>query len=92
MEYDIALSPTYQVPILYVNIYDQEQTTDTAAPVSDLDTLYRVLIPRRLHSQLREMGVMGAVSSTVSSTPYSVDIFPPLDPFFFFCFFKLLFC
>jgi len=60
VEYDIVLSPTYQVPVLYFRIRD----AGCALPLS-IDTLYRYVIPEQFKSQVESFGIIGGITMTV---------------------------
>lgn len=61
IHYDILLSPTYRVPVLYINISDpQHRFPPTMA------TLYEYLIPPHFKSETQNIGVIGAITITVS--------------------------
>jgi len=60
VEYDIVLSPTYQVPVLYFRIRD----AGCALPLS-IDTLYRYVIPEQFKSQVESLGIIGGITMTV---------------------------
>ena len=60
VEYDIVLSPTYQVPVLYFRIRDAR----CALPPS-IDTLYRYVIPEQFKSQVESFGIIGGITMTV---------------------------
>lgn len=57
--YDIFLSPTYQVPVLYVRIQNPSD------PFHEFDPS-QLLLPDLLHPQVRHVGVLGAISMTVN--------------------------
>ncbi|XTI86692.1 hypothetical protein V2W45_1341577 [Cenococcum geophilum] len=59
VEYDIVLSPTYQVPVLYFRIRD----AGCALPPS-IDTLYRYVIPKQFKSQVESFGIIGGITMT----------------------------
>lgn len=59
VEYDIVLSPTYQVPVLYFRIRD----AGCALPPS-IDTLYRYVIPEQFKSQVESFGIIGGITMT----------------------------
>jgi len=55
--YDIVLSPTYRVPVLYISISDpQHRYPPTMA------TLYEQLVPPDCVSQTHDVGVMGGIT------------------------------
>lgn len=60
VEYDIVLSPTYQVPVLYFRIRD----AGCALPPL-IDTLYQYVIPGQFKSQVESFGIIGGITMTV---------------------------
>ncbi|KAF1845854.1 uncharacterized protein K460DRAFT_282638 [Cucurbitaria berberidis CBS 394.84] len=59
INYDIVLSPTYQVPVLYISISDpQHRFPPTMA------TLYEHLIPLHFKTQTEHAGVIGGITVT----------------------------
>ena len=62
MEYDIALSASYHVPVLYISIYDGEKRK-----IFDLGTLYQLLVPSSMTEELDKTGVIGGITTTVCS-------------------------
>ena len=62
--YDIAHSPSYQVPVLYIT-FKPYRSNDTALSTRpDLEEVYELLSPPPLQAQMRAVGVMGALSMT----------------------------
>ena len=63
VDYDIVHSPSYQVPLLYVTVksYDNQGWKPLQLLV---DEAYRLLTPRVNREQLRNVGVVGALSIT----------------------------
>jgi ubiquitin-like-conjugating enzyme ATG10 len=59
--YDIFLSPTYRVPVLYFNISDPQHRYP-----STMTTLYEQLIPAQYKAQAESVGVIGGITITVS--------------------------
>ncbi|KAJ6020814.1 Autophagy-related protein 3, partial [Penicillium herquei] len=57
VDYDIVLSPTYQVPVLYFALRWLHQN----GPVG-LDAVYQYLVPEQYQSQVKSVGVMGGIS------------------------------
>ncbi|PYI25331.1 autophagy-related protein Atg10 [Aspergillus indologenus CBS 114.80] len=55
--YDVLLSPTYQVPVLYFNL----RPTDHPGPLG-IDAVYRYLVPSQYRKELQSVGVMGGIS------------------------------
>lgn len=60
IHYDIILSPTYRVPMLYIHISDPRHRFPPT-----LDTLYQYLIPPQYASQTQDVGVLGGITVTV---------------------------
>jgi ubiquitin-like-conjugating enzyme ATG10 len=83
---DIAYSPSYQVPVLYLTF--AERSTNRNVPLPPPDEVYKVLVPDEFKSAMRSVGVMGALSMAehpISGTPaYFVhpcrtqEVMPPL--------------
>ncbi|OCL11578.1 hypothetical protein AOQ84DRAFT_373869 [Glonium stellatum] len=59
VEYNIVLSPTYQVPVLYFRFRD----AGCALPLA-IDTLYQYVIPEQFKSQVESFGVIGGITMT----------------------------
>ncbi|KAL1972414.1 hypothetical protein VTN31DRAFT_6828 [Thermomyces dupontii] len=57
VHYDIILSPTYQVPVMYMTIAG----VAVVGPAG-MDAIYRYLVPPQYGSSLRSSGVMGGIS------------------------------
>lgn len=67
---DIAYSPAYQVPVLYLTFADRSTNRSTALPSPD--EVYKVLVPDDFKSPMRSVGVMGALSMAehpITGTP-----------------------
>jgi ubiquitin-like-conjugating enzyme ATG10 len=62
VEYDVVLSPSYQVPVLYFNIKDLSHRSPPT-----MDTLYRHLIPPHFKAQTENVGVIGGITIAVRS-------------------------
>lgn len=62
VEYDILLSPSYQVPVLYFTL----RRGNNGGPV-DRDTMYQYLVPEQYKTELTSVGVMGGISFDVSA-------------------------
>ena len=60
VEYDIVLSPTYQVPVLYFRIRDAGCTFPPS-----INTLYQYVIPEQFKSQVESFGIIGGITMTV---------------------------
>jgi ubiquitin-like-conjugating enzyme ATG10 len=59
IEYDILLSLSYRVPVMYFCIQDQ-----SSRPVMDVDAMYDLIVTTAYHSQLKDAGVIGGISTT----------------------------
>ena len=57
---DIAYSPAYQVPVLYLTF--AESSTNQSIALPSPDAVYKVLVPEDFKSPTRSVGVMGALS------------------------------
>ncbi|KAF7712725.1 Uncharacterized protein PECH_006767 [Penicillium ucsense] len=57
LDYDIVLSQTYQVPVLYFTL----RWHNYSGPVG-LDTVYQHVVPQQYRQQLQSVGVMGGIS------------------------------
>jgi ubiquitin-like-conjugating enzyme ATG10 len=57
---DIAYSPAYQVPVLYLTFAERSTTQNIALPSPD--EVYNMLVPDDFKSPMRSIGVMGALS------------------------------
>jgi ubiquitin-like-conjugating enzyme ATG10 len=66
IDYDIVLSPTYQVPVLYF-VFPSVPHVGTTG----LDAIYQYLVPRPYASPLKKSGVMGGISFGVCHRPQS---------------------
>ncbi|EON65758.1 hypothetical protein W97_04997 [Coniosporium apollinis CBS 100218] len=60
VQYDIALSQTYLVPVLHISI--STKTPSSNHPITSLDALYDLLVPQAYASQLQRVGVVGGIS------------------------------
>lgn len=65
IDYDILLSPTYQVPVLYFVLrwHNHEGSVD-------LDAVYQYIVPEQYRMQLQSVGIMGGISFGVGA-PHS---------------------
>jgi hypothetical protein len=63
IEYDVAYSPFYQVPVLY--FFVRIQTGSTKQPVMDLEKIYQYLVPSSQKAYVKDNDVLGAISTTV---------------------------
>lgn len=70
VEYNILLSPVYQVPVLHFFLRSSRFLgSDSLKPI------YEYLVPEAYRSELEHVGVMGGISMTVSVMfPYLQDI------------------
>ncbi|QKX62627.1 uncharacterized protein TRUGW13939_09788 [Talaromyces rugulosus] len=57
IDYDIAFSETYQVPVMYFVVPGIHQTSLAA-----IDAVYQLLVPDRHRQPLKSSGVMGGIS------------------------------
>jgi ubiquitin-like-conjugating enzyme ATG10 len=57
IDYDIVLSPTYQVPVLYFTLRWQNHQ----GPLG-LDAVYQYVVPEQYRKELKTVGVMGGIS------------------------------
>ena len=63
VDYDIALSPTYQVPVLYFTL----RWTNHKGPVLGIDAVYQYLVPDEYRKQLKSVGIIGGISFDVGA-------------------------
>jgi hypothetical protein len=61
VDYNICLSASYQVPVLYFSL---KNTPETDSPT--LDALYQHLVPEAFQANLQTVGVMGGITKGVS--------------------------
>jgi ubiquitin-like-conjugating enzyme ATG10 len=59
VHYDILLSPSYRVPVVYM----------TASPPVSLSQFFDLVVPHHFRDAIRDVGVMGALSMTVIVEP-----------------------
>jgi ubiquitin-like-conjugating enzyme ATG10 len=59
VEYDIILSPSYQVPVLYINIQDPLHRYPPTMPI-----LYKHIIPPQYKDQAEKAGIIGGITVT----------------------------
>ena len=62
VEYDIALSASYHVPVLYISIYDGKRRK-----IIDLEAIYQLLVPSSMTEELNNVGIVGGITTTVRS-------------------------
>jgi len=60
VHYDMILSPTYRVPVLYISIHDPLHRYPPT-----LNTLYAHLVPEHFRSQTESVGIIGGITITV---------------------------
>ena len=61
VEYNILLSLTYQVPVLYFSLIDRSARTPRPA-AGGLDVVYDQVVPARFRTGLKDVGVLGGIS------------------------------
>lgn len=67
---DIAYSPAYQVPVLYLTF--AERSTNQSVAIPSPDEVYAILVPNDFKSPMQSVGVMGALSMAehpITGTP-----------------------
>lgn len=62
INYDILLSPSYSVPVLYFLVRDSNGRL-----VTGIENVYVLLVPEVYRNQMRDVGIMGGLSMAVSS-------------------------
>ncbi|KAG5290230.1 autophagy-related protein Atg10 [Histoplasma ohiense] len=65
VEYNIMLSPTYQVPILYFFLHDTKNDSSgmsAKSPDRHLDLIYNRIVPAPYRSELKSVGILGGLS------------------------------
>lgn len=67
VHYDILLSPSYRVPVVYM----------TASPPLPVSHFFDLVVPHHFRDAMHETGVMGALSMTVIVDP--VEVVSPAD-------------
>lgn len=60
VEYNILLSPTYRVPVLYFFLRNLP-----ANGLQGVEAVHEYLVPKQLKSGMRNVGVMGGISMSV---------------------------
>ncbi|KAF2435086.1 hypothetical protein EJ08DRAFT_389142 [Tothia fuscella] len=58
VQYEVFLSPSYRVPVVYFSMQDAE-----SRPLRDIDDVYTLLVPQAFKNQLRDVGVIGGIST-----------------------------
>lgn len=58
--YDVVLSPSYRVPVLYFTVSDRQHRYPPT-----MDTLYSCVIPPMFRTQAERIGVIGGITVTV---------------------------
>lgn len=61
IEYDILLSPSYSIPVLYFSVRDSNSQL-----VIEIERIYLLLVPEVYQSQMRHVGIVGGLSMAVS--------------------------
>lgn len=61
--YDIMLSPSYRVPVVYLQL----KTGAVSCQMPDVEQLHDMVVPESRRSAMEATGVFGALSMTVSS-------------------------
>lgn len=79
IDYDILLSPTYQVPVLYFGLRWHNH-----GPLG-LEEVYQYVVPERYRQELKSVGVMGGISMGVGAFSEPRDKSSCLFCFFFSC-------
>ncbi|RPA90791.1 hypothetical protein L873DRAFT_382562 [Choiromyces venosus 120613-1] len=64
VEYHLHLSRTYQLPILYFNLYPPSQSFSSSTAPATLTQVYEILTTATSRDTLRSVGVQGAISQT----------------------------
>lgn len=67
IEYDIILSPSYQVPVLYFSIRDPGFKFPPT-----MENLYQHIIPPTYKDEARSAGIIGGITITVWFEPISI--------------------
>lgn len=67
IHYDVLLSPSYSVPVLYFYVSD---TVHRYPPT--MDTLYSHIIAPQHVNQAKDVGILGGITITVSHSLYSI--------------------
>lgn len=80
IDYDIVLSPTYQVPVLYFGLRSHSH-----GPLG-LDDVYQYVVPEQYRQELKSVGVMGGISMGVGASSDPRD--KELTSFFLFFLFS----
>lgn len=60
IQYDVVLSPSYRVPVLYFSISDSQHRYPPT-----METLYSHVIPPAFRAQAEHVGVIGGITVTV---------------------------
>jgi hypothetical protein len=83
LNFEILLSSSYRVPVLYFTAKDS-----SGSPITDASTIFRDLVPAELQSQVADVGVIGGISMTVNCRMHcptyfsqaSIDMSPRTTP------------
>lgn len=73
VEYNVLLSQTYQVPVLYFSLRNH------AAAAGGLDAVYNHLVPAQFKTELQGVGVMGGISVGVRFFFSACSFFVPFS-------------
>jgi ubiquitin-like-conjugating enzyme ATG10 len=60
VQYDIFLSASYRVPVLYVSL-----TYSDGRPIRDTDDIQKLVVPQAYRNQLQDVGIVGGISMGV---------------------------
>lgn len=60
--FDVVLSATYQLPVLYFDVRDALGQGDRS-----IDGIYSALVPETIRPQVEQVGIRGAISMAVST-------------------------
>jgi ubiquitin-like-conjugating enzyme ATG10 len=65
VHYDILLSPSYRVPVLYFSVYDSAHN-----PIRNMGRVYDLIVPQGYKEQIHTVGVIGGLSMAVCILPW----------------------
>lgn len=60
--YDVLLSPSYRVPVLYFNVRDS-----SGSPITDQAAILTDVVLVNFRSQVADVGLIGGISMTVTT-------------------------
>jgi ubiquitin-like-conjugating enzyme ATG10 len=63
IEYEVLLSPSYYIPVLYFSVRDS-----SGQMVTEIEQIYALIVPAIYRSQMQSIGVMGGLSMAVSKS------------------------